>query len=157
CVTRRPGAPTLVFAESLPRDEVDHIDLLGPKEREILAGRLDALKKERELLATQLKALDPAEKGEASAADQYDLRPVPWILDGKGKALAYQSAHFRLVSNAGEKVIELAVLQLEQVYGAYARALPPRTAAEQTTTIVLTRSLADYQALVRGQGHNLLN
>lgn len=157
CVTRKPGAPTLVFAESLPRDEVDHIDLLGPGERETLARRLDALKKERELLAMQLKALDPAEKAEVSAGDQYDLRPVPWVLDGKGKALAYQAAHFRLVSNAAEKVVELAVLQLEQVYGAYARALPPRTAAGQTTTIVLTRSLADYQALARGQGHNLLN
>jgi hypothetical protein len=157
CVTRKPGAPTLVFTESLPRDDVDHIDLLGPREREILARRLDALKKERELLATQLKALDPAEKAEASAGEQYDLRPAPWVLDGKSSALAYQSAHFRLVSNAGEKVIELAVLQLEQVYGAYVRTLPPRTAPETTTTIVLTRSLADYQALVRGQGHNLLN
>src|SRR5262249_58920656 len=96
-------------------------------------------------------------KAEASAGDLLDLRPVPWVVEGKGKALAYQSAHFRLVSNASEEVIQLAAVQLEQVYGAYARTLPPHTSADKTTTLILARSQADYQALLRGQGHHLLN
>jgi hypothetical protein len=157
CVTRKPGAPTLVFTESLPRNEVERVELLDPKERDLLTRRLDTLKKERELLTTRLKALDPAARAEASAGDLLDLRPVPWVVEGKGKALAYQSAHFRLVSNASEEVIQLAAVQLEQVYGAYARTLPPHTSADKTTTLILARSQADYQALLRGQGHNLLN
>jgi hypothetical protein len=157
CVTRKPGAPTLVFLESLPRNEVERVELLDPKERDLLTRRLETLKKERELLTTRLKALDPAARPEAAADDRLDLRPVPWVLDGKSKALAYQSAHFQLVSNASQEVIQLAAIQLEQVYGAYARTLPPRTTAAKTTTLLLTRSQADYQALLRGQGHNLLN
>ena len=49
-----------------------------------------------------------------------------WPPDGKGKALAYQSAHFRLLSNSREEVVQLTAIQLEQVYAAYARSLPPR-------------------------------
>jgi hypothetical protein len=42
------------------------------------------------------------------------------------------------------------------VYAAYVRCLPPRAKGERTT-VLLPQSRADYQALVRGQGRELLN
>src|SRR5947209_17120019 len=43
CVRRNPGSPTVVIATTFPRDEIDHIDKLGPRDREALATRLKAL------------------------------------------------------------------------------------------------------------------
>jgi hypothetical protein len=52
--------------------------------------------------------------------------------------------------------VEAAAIRLEQAYTAYSHTLPPRC-KDVATTIILPQSLADYQALVRGQGRNLLN
>jgi hypothetical protein len=157
CVSRKPGSPTVVIPEWLPRAEVERVELLEPQERDQLRQRLQALARERETLATRLKALDPAARTEDSSGDVLDLREVPWVRDPKTKALAYESAHFRLISNARPAVVQLAAIHLEQIYVAYVRALPPRVAKARPTTIVLTGSLAEYQALLREQGRDLLN
>jgi hypothetical protein len=82
---------------------------------------------------------------------------VPWGKDRKGKALRFESTHFILDSNAPEDVVRRAAVQLEQVYAAYARFLPPRVETGEATPILLAQSLADYQALLRDQGRPLLN
>jgi hypothetical protein len=157
CVSRKPGAPTLVFREELPRAEIDRLELLGDEDREALRRRLDALKRERAALAATLKALGPDGQAPAEAVDRLELRRVPWPVGTRGEALEYRSAHFRLVSDAGTGLLGLAATRLEQVYAAYARTLPPRVKEARPTTVLLTRSLADYQALARARGHNLLN
>jgi hypothetical protein len=156
-VTRKPGAPTMFSRQLLPRAEVDRLELLGDADREALRRRLDALQRERAALAATLKALAPDGQAPADAVDRLDLRRVPWPAGGRGEALEYRSAHFRLVSNAGTGVLWLAATRLEEVYAAYARTLPPRVRDAPPTAILLTRSLPDYQALARARGHNLLN
>jgi hypothetical protein len=143
CVSRKPGSHTVVIPTTLLRAEVDHVDLLDDAERDKLAARL--------------KALDPTGKGEAARMASLDLKPVPWGKDGKTKALRYESTHFVLESNAPEDVARRVAVQLEQLFAAYARFLPPRHQAGQPTTILLAQSLADYQALLKEQGRVMLN
>ena len=155
-VQRQPGRPTILMKEAVPRREVDRIELLDPKDRDVLHKRLDTLRKERVLLAARLKLLDPGSKAVTDASDGVSLKPMPWPPEPRRSALGYQSTHFRLISSAREEFAQLAAIELEQVYGAYARYLPPRTNA-QPTTILLTASFAEYQAFVRGQGQNFIN
>ena len=61
------------------------------------------------------------------------------------------------MANSRRELVELAAIHLEQVYAAYARCLPPRTANAATTTILLTRSLGEYQAIAKSRGLNLFN
>ena len=82
---------------------------------------------------------------------------MTWPADPRVQALQYESTHFRLISTAREEVVQLAALQLEQVYLAYSRALPPRVDKAEPTIILLTQSAAEYQELIRGRGHNLIN
>ena len=157
-IVRKPGAPTLIFSDDIKRSDVDHIDLLGDDDRDVLAKRVEALVRERDQLTTQLKLLDPdASKNELASGDELKLQPAAWPADPKAKALAYQSTYFRLVSDARPEVVQLAALNLEQVYAAYAHTLPPRVAAPEPTTILLAQSLKDYQALVAKEGRNLFN
>jgi hypothetical protein len=142
CVSRNP-THTVVIPTTLDRAEVDHLDLLDAKDRETLAARLDAL--------------DPTGKGEAQRMASLRLEPVPWGKDAKATALRYESTHFVLVSNAPEDVVRRAAVRLEEIFAAYARFLPPRQQSGQPTTILLARSQADYQALLREQGRVLLN
>src|SRR5262249_29875401 len=86
-----------------------------------------------------------------------DLKAADWGKDGKGKALAFESTHFRLVSNAREDIVYVTAAHLEQVYAAYLHTLPPRVADARPSTILLARSWPDYQAVLREHGYNLLN
>jgi len=155
-ITRKPGATTVVMEETITRPEIDRIERLGDADRDILEQRVKALRKDRELLSAELRLLDPKAKGKSSA-DLVVLQTADWPPNPKVKALHYQSTYFQLDSNAREEVVELAAIQLEQVYAAYARALPPRVATVEPTTILLTRSVEDYKALARDQGANLVN
>ncbi len=157
CISRKPGRPTILFSEWLPRAEVARVVLADAADREKLARRLQALARERELLAALVRSLDPKGRGDTASGDTVTLRPTAWVGDEKQKALAYDSTYFHLVSNARAEVVELAAVQLEQIYAAYTRSLPPRRPAAAPTTIVLAASLADYQALVRDQGLSLRN
>ncbi|HVS37481.1 MAG TPA: DUF1570 domain-containing protein [Gemmataceae bacterium] len=157
-IVRKPGAPTLIFSDDYQRSEVDHIDLLNAEDRAELAKRLDALVREHDQLTMQLKLLDPdASRGQLASGDALKLQPAAWPADPKAKALAYQSTYFRLVSDARPELVQLAAVNLEQVYAAYGRALPPRVMAPEPTTILLAQSLKDYQALVAKDGRNLFN
>jgi hypothetical protein len=155
CITRKIGSPTVVFSVELPREEVVRVELLPEADRERLRQKLDALQQERQLLS-ELRSRDPSSRDGPRSGDTLDLKKVPWVGDSRVEGLSFQSAHFRLVSNAQPKVVELAAFHLEQIYAAYARCLPPRTTGS-ATTILLPQSKADYQALLRGQGRNLAN
>src|SRR5262249_29425053 len=128
CIVRKPGRPTLIFTEYLPRAEIARIVQAEPAERALLAGRLQALVREREMLEARLKAVGPGIRPEPASSETLALRTVPWIGEPGQQALAYDSTHFRLLSNEGPALVELAALRLEQVYAAYAGILPPRAA-----------------------------
>src|SRR5262249_8723145 len=149
CISRKPGAPTIVHREWLARAEVERVELLPTEDRDLLRRRLEALAKERELLAAQLKLLDPAVKGDLPPADALKLAEVEWELNPRNKALSYTGTHFRLTSTASRAVVQLAAIQLEQFYDAYARFLPPRVQKARPTAILLTPSPAEYRALVQ--------
>lgn len=143
CVRRFPGSPTMVITDTFRRYEVDRIDRLDAKDREILESRL--------------KALDLTSKNEAALMENLNLRRVPWLRKGADDALAYSSAHFMLVSNAREDIVRRAAVRLEQIYNAYGRYLPPRHQGGKPTTIYLIRSLAEYRKLLQEQGRDILN
>jgi hypothetical protein len=143
CVSRKAGSHTVVIPTTLQMAEVDSLNLLEGKDREILSERL--------------KALDPTGKGEAQRMASLEFKVVAWGKDGRTKALSFASTHFTLESNAPEDIVRRAAVQLEQIYAAYARFLPPRCDSGEPTVIRLAQSLADYQALLREQGRSLLN
>ncbi len=118
--------------------------------------RIEAMQEEHRRLAEQLKALEPDAKEPAAGAEKLALGDKPWVGDARTRALVYESSHFRLESNAPRKIVVVAAIRLEQAYAAYVHCLPPR-AKGKPTTILLPQSLADYQALMRGQGRRLLN
>ncbi len=156
-VVRRPGEATRFFTYRFDPAEVERLDLLGPEDRAKLTDRLDALARQEEVLSARLRSPDSAVHEDPPGVEKLDLRPSAWGKDGKGKALAYRSEHFRLVSNARAEVVQLAAVHLEAVYAGFARSLPPR-AAGRPTTVLLARSLADYHALLKEQGRDpLLN
>jgi hypothetical protein len=155
CFSRKPGSPTVLYTVELPVGDVERIELLPDPERQRLRQRLDAVLLEHRTLAEHLQSLDGGAKSGKGSEEMFDLRPAPWVTGG-GAALEYRSGHFRLLSNARPEVVKLAALELERVYAAYARCLPPR-ASGAPTLIVLTGSLADYQELLRGRGLNLTN
>jgi hypothetical protein len=155
-VVRRPGRPTIIYPITLAGDEIARVEMLPEEEHESLRQRLKALREEHKRLDVHSKNPGAGEKETDDRADKLDLREKPWVGDAQVKALSYESSYFHLVSNAPRGVVEAAAIRLERAYTAYAHFLPPR-ARGVPTTIVLPQSLADYQALVRGQGRSLLN
>jgi hypothetical protein len=152
CVQRRPGRWTLFYTISVPKEDVRLVELLPEEDRKKLEARLDALKRERETLYALEEAIG---KGTATPADVVELSKADW--PGGGKALAYESTHFKLVAAGRPELAQLAAVYLDQVYEAYARFLPPRLPRGERTTIYLPASIADYQAFVKGRGLSLLN
>ena len=157
CISRKPGSPTVVFTANVPRTEIARLELLSGADRTLLEQRLDALKRERQDLAERLRLLDPKGKSGPLPADALDLRRVAWPFDDKVKALGYRSTYFHLVTDCRPELVQLAAIHLEQVYAAYARSLPPRAPQATPTTILLTRSLGEYQAIARRRKLNLFN
>lgn len=153
-VSRKRGAPTVVITEWFPRAEVDRLELLGAADRELLRDRLRRLARERQQLAARLKASEG--RGDEST-DSVELQPAAWPIDPRVRALEYRSTYFRLLSTAKPEVVRLAAVELEQVFTAYARALPPTVKRSAPTTVLLLPSVQEYQALVRDRGYRLLN
>src|SRR5229473_6739803 len=85
-VNRKPGASTGVIAATIERREIDHIEALEEKDREILS--------------TRLKALDPTGRGEVRRMASLTLATGNWGKSGKEQAKVYHSEHFVLESNA---------------------------------------------------------
>jgi hypothetical protein len=157
CINRNPGRPTIIFEEAIPRRDVDHVYLLDPKERDVLVKRIDAVRKERELLAGRLKLLEPGSKAPADAGDVVYLKPTEWPPNKKTRALSYRSAQFELISTAQDELVQYTVIMLESAYIAYEKHLPPRHPKANPTTILLTRTMSEYLALVRDQGVDFFN
>jgi hypothetical protein len=157
CVNRNPGRPTIIFEEAIPRRDVEHVHLLDPEDRDILVKRLDAVRKERELLAARLKLLEPGSKPPVDAGDVVDLKPVEWPPNPKIKALSYHSARFNLTTTAQDELVQYTVIMLESAYSAYEKHLPPRHPRARPTSILLTRTMSEYLALVRDQGVDFFN
>ncbi len=155
CIVRNPGRPTIFYRITLPRAEVDRVEMLPDLEHEILRRRFLGLREEHRQLPDPLKAL-ASEKSVVPGADKIKLHEMVWRGDGKSKALAYRSTYFELESNAPRRVVTVAAMQLEQVYAAYFRSLPPR-AKGRPTRVLLPQSLDDYRQLARGQGVTFLN
>ncbi|HEV3263485.1 MAG TPA: DUF1570 domain-containing protein, partial [Gemmataceae bacterium] len=59
--------------------------------------------------------------------------------------------------NAREDIVRRAAVRLEQIYAAYTHFLPPRRDSGKPTTILLIRSLAEYQDYLKGKGRHILN
>jgi hypothetical protein len=155
CVFRKAGSPTVVLKDVVARADVARLELLGAADRELLRTRLETLDRERKVLLAQSR-LWKGDKLKLPPGEVLELKPAPWGPGGKQTGLVYESALFRLVSNARKDIVLLTAIQLEQVFAAYARCLPPR-AAPKPTTILLTRSLDDYKEFVKARGQNLLN
>jgi hypothetical protein len=98
-VFRKPGSPTVVMKDRVPRGEVARLEKLDDKDRETLKTRLDTLSKERKVLSAQIQ-LWKGGKIELPPGEMLELKSVPWGPDNKGKGLAYESTSFRLESNA---------------------------------------------------------
>jgi hypothetical protein len=139
CVRREVGQPTAVIHTKIPSNEVASIDRLGPRERELLKTRLQALDRSRE--RERIKHLE--------------LKSVPWRTGGKG--LCYAGERFVLLSDARESFVRQAAVRLEQIYTAYASFLPPSQPTCRPTTILLVHSLAEFHELLQRQGRNVLN
>jgi hypothetical protein len=141
CIRRKPGVHTVVIGMTISRSEIKDLELLDEDDRAVLTARV--------------KALD-ASRGVAVKMASLELKPADWGKNGKGRGLGYESAYFNLTSNASEDIVRRSAFQLEQIYGAYARFLPPRKDG-QATAILLAASQTDYQMLLKDQGKLLLN
>jgi hypothetical protein len=139
-IRRQPGSPTVVIWTVFYPSQIKTIQ------------RLDA--SERRRLIERLKALDP--NAEVLQMERLKLEPLLWG-HGDAEGFRYSSNHFVLISNAREDIVRRAAVRLEQIYAAYARFLPPRRPSAQPTRILLVRSLAEYHALLKEQGRNILN
>ncbi len=157
CISRNPGRPTIVFTANVPAAEVSRLKLLSDADRAVLQQRLDALKRERQDLAERLRLLDPKVKGVPRSGDAVVLERAAWPGNDKVKALGFKSTYFELVAHCRPELVQLAAIHLEQVYAAYARTLPPRAPKAAPTTILLTGSLKEYQAIAHGRGLNFIN
>jgi hypothetical protein len=155
CITRNPGRPAVFYKVKFTEDEVARVEMLPDDEHVKLRQRFETLREEHRRMPDPWKAIETDETA-IPGVDKIQLLETRWRGDGKIKALAFRSTHFDLESNASRRIVLVAADQLEQVYAAYARFLPPR-AKGRPTTILLPQSRADYQALVRGQGRTLLN
>jgi hypothetical protein len=157
CIRRKPGTPTLLYTDTIPREEVVEVRLLEEADRKVLIERLEALKRDRELLAALTRSLEPGEGPAELPADVLELQKTPWPSDEKQEALRYRATHFELIAAARPEIVQLCALHLEQVYEAYVRLLPPRVADAAPTTILLPRNLSEYQSIAKGRGLNLVN
>jgi hypothetical protein len=156
CVSRKPGAPTIVYPVEVDAGEVERVELLPDRERTLLRQRLDNLREERKVLVERLHSLDTPGRPAAAPREIVSLRSVPWPADPKQSAWSHESTHFRLISNARRELVELAAIHLTQIYEAYVRFLPPRVEG-RPTTILLPQAVEEYQRIVSGNGRNLAN
>jgi hypothetical protein len=153
-VTRKAGAPTIVISERFSRDEIDSLDLLEEAERSRLRSRLQALARERSDLVARLHAI---EKEHDSSTEVLVLKRTEWPPDARIQAWSYRGSHFQLISTARPEIVRFLATELEQIFCAYARALPPRVDGAEPVTVLLFPSLAEYQTLTRSRGYSLLN
>ena len=82
CISRKPGSPTVVFTENVPRGDIARLELLDDAARgNCLQHRLESLKRERDVLAAHLRLAEPQEKGAGQIRRR--LRPASGRLAGR--------------------------------------------------------------------------
>lgn len=141
-IRRPPGARTVVVTTTYPAGDVESIEKLGDEDREILKAKLSAR--------------DTDGKKEKQRMESLELERAPWRSDSQG-GWKYTSDHFVLESNAKEEIVRRAAVRLEQIYSAYVKFLPPRQKSAEPTRILLVRLLAEYQSMLKDEGHTILN
>jgi hypothetical protein len=142
-VRRLPGEPTRIDPPIEYRvADIGSLEKLNPTDHAALAARV--------------AKFQFANKRRKERTLKLDLKTVPWGADPKA-GVSYTSDYFALISNARPDLVRQVAVRLEQLYAAYASYLPPRHTAGAPTTIVLVRSLAEYQQLLKKQGHRFLN
>jgi hypothetical protein len=135
-VRRPPGRPTVTLTSLFPKSEVAGVARLPDAERTLLRDRL--------------ADLDRVEHSERHRLADLDLKPEAWL--GKSAAAKrYDGESFVLISNADEDITRRAALRLEQIFTAYARYLPARTATIRPVTMLLAPSRADFESLLPGR------
>jgi hypothetical protein len=140
-VRRNPGRPTAVFTTTFSRNEIDSIERLSDRERELLRERVLEL------------SLDPSER---QRSERVELEKTPWF--GQPDAgWTFRSDCFILSSNAPEPIVRRAAAQLEQIYAAYQQYLPPRVALSEPTKIELFQSQDEYAARLKAEGRRFIN
>lgn len=157
CIVRKPGSPTLVFTENFEKSSISKIERLPEPERALLSAKLEALVKERERLANTLRSLDPKSLAGKNPVEYVKLEKATWPTNNKSGAYSYASQYFTLLTNSRPEMAQLAAIQLEQVYSAYARTLPPRRINIQPTTILLTNSVEEYQTILKTRTLSIKN
>jgi hypothetical protein len=139
-VRRKPGRPTAVFTTTFSQSEIDSIDRLTERERELLRERVEELSR------------DP----ESHRTERVELAKTPWF--GQPDAgWTFRSECFELSSNAPVPIVRRAAAQLEQIYAAYQQYLPPRVTLSQPTKIELFQSQEEYAARLKAEGRRFIN
>jgi len=141
-IRRSPGARTVVITTTYPASDVESLERLSDADREILKAKLNAR--------------DIDGKKEKERIDSLKLEKAPWRSDSQ-RGWKYSSEHFVLVSNAKEEIVRRAAVRLEQIYSAYVQFLPPRQKTAEPTNIFLVRSMAEYQTMLKDEGHTIYN
>jgi hypothetical protein len=139
-----PGRPIRIeeAGPPYPWASIKRFERLSPAERERLSRFLVQKQSEREKFKRLLAAIE--------------LKPAPWGKSPVG-GLSYSSKRFTLLSNARPDIVRRGAERLEQIYAAFDDFLPPRHADAQATKILLVESMAEYEALLKQQGHKLFN
>jgi hypothetical protein len=143
-VRRHENRPIVLFYTVIARRDIEKLDVLTGKDHDELAARI------QRLASGQL---------EDQRIKNLELKPAFWGAEKK-EGLSYTSDHFELISNAEQGIVRRAAVRLEQIYAAYTHLLPPgakTSKPKRTTTILLVQSIADYEAMLKSQGRDILN
>lgn len=158
-VIRKPGRPTFIITVNIPEEQIERVELLDSEERGQLLRRLDQIQAERAKRFARLKLLDkPPPMGAEQIEPPQGLIKTDWPTDKPGTNRAWKSSgqRFNLLTTARVEIAELCALQLDQVFTAFERLLPPRQETGPVT-IWVTSSVEEWRALCKARGRAVLN
>ena len=158
-VIRKPGRPTFIINVRIPQDQIERVDLLDSEDRDLLVKRLDLISAERAKRFARLKLLEkPPSPGAETSEAPLGLTKTDWPTDKPGslRAWKYTGQKFSLLTTARPEIAELCALQLDEVFSAFERLLPPRQESGPVT-ILVTSSTEEWQALCKARGRAVLN
>lgn len=129
-VIRKSGSPTITGTEVYSRAEVASIERLNETEKTELTRKLDEFDKQRQLFLASLRQLDLASP--RSSIEGLKLKPVTWPENTSHSGWAFESQYFDLRTDLREPLAALMALQLEEVFRACTRVIPPRIDGKPT-------------------------
>lgn len=110
-LVRRQGQPMFAVRRPYDKEEIRSLERLSNQERQVLKARWQRYRRRARIQAGRLSSIKLTQQ--TSPADE-----VTWH---------YQGDWFKLVSDGDEHITRQTVGHLEQVFGALAQVLPPRT------------------------------